>query len=476
MSYKVKKGDTLSKIAKENNISLNELLELNGISKDKANNISIGQEIKVTKDQNSANSRSVGFKSPYPSIMNLKSYYTDDKSMPAPFKEGYTEDDYIKDNAETIQRQLKEAGYNLGSSRKNRDGVDGKWGKSSQAALDKALAEGYTLKGNQLVKPTLKPRKTAATSQTASTGIDPKYLKSNALSIQQQLKESGYDLGTSGKNKDGVDGSWGDKSQTALSQALADGYSFKDGKLIAPKKVSAAAIGSANPVLKKAGSDYARYLGNFFRSPRQAVTDAVLYVADIAGAPTNATNYLRDLNVSLPYRAKSAVKAGFKTIMGDKSWEENYNEALANPGLLTRATTIRPLVNTNYNFSDEELAVLRDMAGSDFHITNGDIKRVSENKRYGGRGALRGYFSPAKVIQTAIGQSSGNADEKLITDIFDVNTVGEVAEKDNAMYKKLAAKSSDFGYEDLRATMPYYNMIDIIPDQYKIHTRVRYEK
>lgn len=395
MSYKVKKGDTLSGIAKAHNMSLDELLKLNGISKDKANHISIGQEIKITKDPNSVDFSQIGFKSLYPITMDWKSYHTDDKSMPAPFKEGYTEDDYIKDNAETIQKQLKEAGYHLGTSGKNKDGVDGSWGKNSQSALDKALSEGYKL---------------------------------------------------------------------------------ENGKLIAPKKVSAAAIGSVNPVLKKAGSDYARYLGNFFRSPRQAVTDAVLYVADIAGAPTNATNYLRDLNVSLPYRAKSAVKAGFKTIMGDKSWEENYNEALANPGLLTRATTIRPLVNTNYNFSDEELAVLRDMAGSDFHITNGDIKRVSENKHYGGRGALRGYFSPAKVVQTAIGQSSGNADEKLITDIFDVNTVGEVAEKDNAMYERLAAKSPDFGYEDLRATMPYYNMIDIIPDQYKIHTRVRYEK
>jgi LysM repeat protein len=52
MSYKVKKGDTLSKIAKENNMSLDELLKLNGISKDKANDIRIGQEIKITKDQN----------------------------------------------------------------------------------------------------------------------------------------------------------------------------------------------------------------------------------------------------------------------------------------------------------------------------------------------------------------------------------------------------------------------------------------
>ena len=475
MNYKVKKGDTLSSIAKAHNMSLDELLKLNGISKDKANSIGVGQEIKI--GQPSPSIETPEFKTPAISTqftMGMNWQPTpkpEDSEMGAPYAPGYTKQNFVKDNAKTLQEQLLAAGYSVG-----RTGADGKWGKNSQAALDRALAEGYTLKGNQLVKPTLKSRKTAATPQETSTGIDPKYLGSNARAIQQQLKEFGYNLGTSGKNKDGVDGNWGGKSQTALNQALADGYTFKDGKLVAPKKISAGTIGSVNPVLKKAGSDYIQYLGNFFRSPRQAVTDAVLYAADIAGAPTNATNYLRDLNVSLPYRAKSAVRAGFKTIMGDKSWEENYNEALANPGLLTRATTIHPLVNTNYNFSDEELAVLRDMAGSDFNITNGDIKRVSENKRYGGRGALSTYFSPAKVVQTAIGQSSGNADQKLITDIFDVNTVGEGAEKDNAMYERLAAKSPGFGYEDLRATMPYYNMIDIIPDQYKIHTRVRYEK
>lgn len=389
MSYKVKKGDTLSKIAKENNMSLNELLELNGISKDKANHISIGQEIKITKDPNSVDFSQIGFKSPYPITMDWKSYHTDDKSMPAPFKEGYTEDDYIKDNAETIQKQLKEAGYHLGTSGKNKDGVDGSWGKNSQAALDKALSEGYKL---------------------------------------------------------------------------------ENGKLIAPEK------DSINPILPKVLSDSARFVTNFAKAPVQATVDGLLYAADIAGAPSNATNYLRDLNVSLPYRGKAAVKAGFKTIMGNKSWEENYQDALANPGILTRASSIKPLTNTNFNFSNEELEVLRDMAGSDFNITNGDIKRVSENKRYGGKGALREYFSPTKVVQTAIGQSSGNADKKLITDIFDVNTVGEVAEKDNAMYERLAAESPGIGYEDLRATMPRYNMIDIIPDQYKIHTRVRYEK
>lgn len=171
MSYKVKKGDTLSKIAKENNLSLDELLELNGISKDKANHILIGQEIKVTKDQNSANSRSVGFKSPYPSIINLKSYFNNDKPISAPFKEGYTEDDYKKDHAESIQLQLKKAGYNLGASGKNKDGVDGKWGKNSQAALDKALSEGYKLENGKLIAPKKLISKTTKPQPTGTDNI-----------------------------------------------------------------------------------------------------------------------------------------------------------------------------------------------------------------------------------------------------------------------------------------------------------------
>jgi hypothetical protein len=72
------------------------------------------------------------------------------------------------------------------------------------------------------------------------------------------------------------------------------------------------------------------------------------------------SNYLRDLNVSLPYRAKSAVRAGVNTILNDKSFEENYNHALANPSALVRMSTARPLTNTEKNYSDEELNILRD--------------------------------------------------------------------------------------------------------------------
>ena len=226
MKYKVQKGDTLSSIAKAHNISLDELLQLNGISKDKANNISVGQEIKI--GQPSPSTETPGFRTPAlssqfaPDMTWQPTPKPEDSEMGTPYAPGYTRKAFVTDNAKTIQKQLVAAGYNVG-----RTGADGKWGKNSQAALDKALAEGYTLKGNQLVKPTLKSRK--------PTGVDPTYLKSNALTMQQQLKELGYDLGTSGKNKDGVDGSWGGKSQTALDKALADGYIFKDGKLVTPE-------------------------------------------------------------------------------------------------------------------------------------------------------------------------------------------------------------------------------------------------
>ena len=47
MNYVLKKGQTLSHVAKELNIPLEEILTLNNISKDKANSVKEGQTIKV---------------------------------------------------------------------------------------------------------------------------------------------------------------------------------------------------------------------------------------------------------------------------------------------------------------------------------------------------------------------------------------------------------------------------------------------
>ena len=62
----------------------------------------------------------------------------------------------MADNAEKLQQELKRIGYNLGTSGKNKDGVDGKWGKQSQAALDQAFKEGYVFQNGKLINPSMK--------------------------------------------------------------------------------------------------------------------------------------------------------------------------------------------------------------------------------------------------------------------------------------------------------------------------------
>ena len=51
MGYKVKKGETLSKIAKDNGLTLEQLKKLNPNIKD-INNIQIGQEINLSDKSN----------------------------------------------------------------------------------------------------------------------------------------------------------------------------------------------------------------------------------------------------------------------------------------------------------------------------------------------------------------------------------------------------------------------------------------
>ena len=247
MSYRVKKGDTLSKIAQAHGLTLQELLDLNGISKDNANNISIGQDIKISATSPSGDSSAGNYtaiSAQFPLHIDWRKYITpqDSSKTPAgvPYSPNTTERDVINYNAETIQRQLVNEGYDLGTSGNKKDGVDGKWGNKSQAALDKALSEGYVLNNGVLSKPTLvskkESQKISQKSKADTTAITPEYLNTNARSIQEQLLQEGFDLGTSGKDKNGVDGKWGNKSQYALDLALASGYTFKDGSLVAPKK------------------------------------------------------------------------------------------------------------------------------------------------------------------------------------------------------------------------------------------------
>lgn len=148
MSHKVQKGENLTKIAKKYGLSLEELMKLNNISKDQANDIKVGQTLKISKTSTTTKPY---FGNPVigQSFLPKQSTIT----VPFPYDSDYTKEQFLADNAEKFQRELKRVGYNLGTSGKNKDGVDGKWGKRSQAALDRAYKDGYIYKNGRLVKP-----------------------------------------------------------------------------------------------------------------------------------------------------------------------------------------------------------------------------------------------------------------------------------------------------------------------------------
>lgn len=177
MGYKVQKGDGWYKIAKNTGMDVNELLKLNNATLNTV--IHPGQEIK-TKVQN--NQSGLG-----KYVQGFAKEETS-KTMPTPYKPEYTEQQFIRDNARSIQQQLVKAGYDLGKYGENKDGVDGKWGKTSQAALDKALSEGYRLDRGKLInskKDNVKP-----TDVTSNPFIPAGYQAGAVRHLQGQVTKS----------------------------------------------------------------------------------------------------------------------------------------------------------------------------------------------------------------------------------------------------------------------------------------------
>ena len=241
MSYKVKKGDTLSKIAKEHGLSLSELLKLNKIPQDKANSIRIGQEIKISSNPiENRKAALVARMTTKPSAKKEDIQTPKQESVlvrkPVHSNIQVIDAAYLKNNAKQIQQQLLTEKFDIGKT-----GADGIWGKASQSALDKARAAGYKLVNGKLVKPETNKNSLWNSMGTLALGPMGAYtavIKANAKEpakktkeqdLQEQLVKAGYDLGLTG-----ADGIWGKRSQLALNQAQKDGYEIIDGKLIKP--------------------------------------------------------------------------------------------------------------------------------------------------------------------------------------------------------------------------------------------------
>jgi hypothetical protein len=63
---------------------------------------------------------------------------------------------------------------------------------------------------------------------------------------------------------------------------------------------------------------------NLVRNPVRGTIDTSLYLADRLGAPSNAMDYLRDLNVSIPYRMTAGAWGLVKTLYNGKDFNTNY--------------------------------------------------------------------------------------------------------------------------------------------------------
>lgn len=200
----------------------------------------------------------------------------------------------------------------------------------------------------------------------------------------------------------------------------------------------------------------------------------MLWGLDKLGAPTNATNFIRDVPNATKYKAGAAVSASAKTVWdyvngNESNFDDNYEFYTKNPSLLQRYVTIEPLSNNNGNYSEEEMNVIKDMAGTKNSITNADILRVSG--RYGGQGSIFSYLtSPDKVVQTSIGQTSG--ENGRLHDIYDFNVGNRIADRDNKMYLDSAKTNPGFDYFTLRGIAPSLGSTSDMPDNYKLKTNL----
>lgn len=78
---------------------------------------------------------------------------------------------------------------------------------------------------------------------------------------QALLKNEGYDLGTSGENKDGIDGNWGKRSKAALAKLHEKGYSLINGK-ITKTQTNPSSATSVVPGVSDTKSTGIEYLSN----------------------------------------------------------------------------------------------------------------------------------------------------------------------------------------------------------------------
>jgi hypothetical protein len=139
--------------------------------------------------------------------------------------------------------------------------------------------------------------------------------------IQKQLKALGYNLGTFGKNKDGVDGRLGSTTAIALEKAKADGYTMgADGKLVKQTASAPAAVANASAEAPAAASDPSAVNNSAGSEPAEDPKDVVRAIQLALGVPSTGNLGQADIAAFGEYVKKNGgdpAEALNKIISGD---------------------------------------------------------------------------------------------------------------------------------------------------------------
>jgi hypothetical protein len=417
----------------------------------------------------------------------------------------------MSDNIKGLQQRLYDLGYLTGDRNKAVDGISG---KNTRAAIEKAKADGYNVENGKLVMTSNHPfqqtqdrvfsfvNKARANEEKALPKTKAPYDYTDAqkkthdtYAKQQELYNLGY---LTGDFEKAVDGKWGSKSQAALNAAIKAGHYDKNGnrtkqpheaatkgstKQEAKQSVDNKPTKNYDPWNGKYPLDYVptnkdlvkQFFGNALKNPFQAAVDAQLYLQDRMGAPSNMMTSLRDWQISVPHRIKSAAVAAVrKPFNSDKSYDELFSEELSTNRLANTPIlgTITPLPLTNENFTEEQLDFAKRAVHPNGAITSGG-KNAAKDGRYAPSGTLKEYLTnPDRVFQTTIGNASGR--NGITSDIFDINTEektkGAYEKHNDDMYIEMAKKGDQYG--GLRTLQRFLGSTDIMPDNQKIRARL----
>lgn len=175
-NYQVKSGDTLAKIAKQYGLSVQELMNMNGI-KD-ANKIQVGQKIKISRTQPigvQVNPNEAAEQWANQSLQQISRISTaadqarearekNTKVNPVPLRPSVKSQS--KNYAINLQTQLVAMGYDVGK-------IDGIIGNKTNAALQRAKADGYVLENGKLIRRQQKPSNQTVNPEVANKPLKP---------------------------------------------------------------------------------------------------------------------------------------------------------------------------------------------------------------------------------------------------------------------------------------------------------------